>query len=82
MAAWRWSDAAGAAGEGGPQPRARRLVFHAGDVVHPGAGRTVARAIEAVRPDVVHSHAVQGMSAAVLTRGARLGAQCIWCCWS
>jgi glycogen synthase len=55
------------------QPRAKRLVFHAGDVVHPGAGRTVARAVAEFRPDVVHSHAVQGMSATVLTRVARLG---------
>jgi glycosyltransferase involved in cell wall biosynthesis len=55
------------------QPRAKRLVFHTGDVVHPGAGRTIARAIDAFRPDVVHSHAVQGMSATVLTRVARCG---------
>ena len=55
------------------QPRTKRLVFHAGDVAHPGAGRTVDRAIADFRPDVVHSHAVQGMSAAVLTRVARRG---------
>jgi glycosyltransferase involved in cell wall biosynthesis len=59
--------------EFGSQPRAKRLVFHAGDVVHPGAGRTVSRAIDEFHPDVVHSHAVQGMSAVVLTRVARLG---------
>jgi glycosyltransferase involved in cell wall biosynthesis len=48
-------------------------VFHTGDVVHPGAGHAVDRALASFRPDVVHSHAVQGMSATVLTRVGRRG---------
>jgi len=55
------------------QPRVRRLVFHAGDLVRPDVGRVVDRALERFAPDVVHSHAVQGMSATALTRVARRG---------
>ena len=63
------------------QPRAERLVFHAGDVAQPGAGRTVDRALAEFRPDVVHSHAVQGMSAAVLDpgRATRASRTCTRC---
>lgn len=55
------------------QPRARRLVFHAGDVARPDAGRALGRAIERFRPDVVHSHSVMGMGVGVLTRPGRSG---------
>src|SRR4029079_13145995 len=55
------------------QPRARRLLFHAGDVARPDAGRTMDRVLASFRPDVVHSHAVQSMSASALTRVGRRG---------
>ncbi|MGZ4677493.1 MAG: glycosyltransferase family 4 protein [Acidimicrobiia bacterium] len=53
------------------QPPARRMVFHAGDVLRPDAGRVMDDAIARFRPDVVHSHAVLGMSATSLTRVVR-----------
>lgn len=53
------------------QPRHRRLVFHALDCWRPDAGAALRRAVSAFRPDVVHSHSVQGLSAAVLAGPAR-----------
>ena len=50
------------------QPPARRAVFHAGDLIRPDTGRALDRAIRDFRPDVVHSHVVQGMGATALTR--------------
>ena len=50
------------------QPAVRRVVFHAGDLIRPDAARTMDRAIRDFRPDVVHSHVVQGMGATALTR--------------
>jgi glycogen(starch) synthase len=55
------------------QPAARRLVFHAGDLVRPDAARILDGAIAEFRPDVVHSHVVQGMGATALTRPAHDG---------
>lgn len=55
------------------QPAARRAVFHAGDLVRPDAARTIDRVIRDFRPDVVHSHVVQGMGATSLTRPAHDG---------
>lgn len=55
------------------QPAPRRLVFHAGDLIRPDAARILDRAIRTFRPDVVHSHAVQGMGATALTRPGHAG---------
>jgi glycosyltransferase involved in cell wall biosynthesis len=55
------------------QPRWRRVAFHAMDVYRPAGGRAVREAIERFAPDVVHSHAVQGLSVAALRQPARLG---------
>jgi glycosyltransferase involved in cell wall biosynthesis len=49
---------------------ARRLAFHAGDLIRPDAARILDGAIRRFRPDVVHSHVVQGMGATALTRPA------------
>jgi Glycosyltransferase len=57
----------------GSQPASRRALFHAADLARPDTGRILDRAFEEFRPDVVHSHVVQGMSARVLTRPARRG---------
>jgi glycosyltransferase involved in cell wall biosynthesis len=45
------------------QPAWRRAAFHATDLANVRAWRTVRRAVEQFRPDVVHSHSIQGMSA-------------------
>ena len=45
------------------QPAWKRAVFHTVDVANPAALRTVRRAVDEFRPDVVHSHSIQGMSA-------------------
>ncbi len=51
----------------------RRALFHAADLARPDARRVFDRAIEAFRPDVVHSHVVQGMGIAALTETFRRG---------
>jgi glycosyltransferase involved in cell wall biosynthesis len=48
------------------QPSWRRAAFHARDVYDPTAARVVRRAIARFKPDVVHSHAVAGLSAAAV----------------
>lgn len=55
------------------QGPARRVAFHGVDQWNPAAVRAVRRAVERFRPDVVHSHSVAGMSAAVLAEPSRLG---------
>lgn len=55
------------------QPPWRRLAFHARDQYDPLVAKRLARAIRRFRPDVVHSHAVPGMSAAALTAPGRAG---------
>jgi glycogen synthase len=55
------------------QPAGRRLLFHAVDVHNPRAGRALDAAIARFVPDVVHSHAVQGLSTVALTRPGRRG---------
>jgi glycosyltransferase involved in cell wall biosynthesis len=45
------------------QPAWKRALFHTADVANPTAWRAVLRAVDAFRPDVVHSHSIQGMSA-------------------
>ena len=55
------------------QPRHRRVAYHVADVYRRDAARVVGRAIREFRPDVVHSHAVQGMSVTVLGEPSRLG---------
>src|SRR5439155_5666834 len=49
------------------QPAWRKALFDARDRYDPLAAREVRRAIEEFRPHVVHTHAVAGMSASVLT---------------
>jgi glycosyltransferase involved in cell wall biosynthesis len=55
------------------QPRSARLRFHLTDVVRRDTGEILADACARFRPDVVHSHVVQGMGPAALTEPARLG---------
>ncbi len=53
------------------QPALRRALFHASDIGRPDTRRVMERALDEFRPDVVHSHVVQGMSAAALTAPGR-----------
>jgi glycosyltransferase involved in cell wall biosynthesis len=46
---------------------ARKAVWHARDQWLPAVHRATIRALEGFRPDVVHTHAVQGLSAAIFT---------------
>jgi glycosyltransferase involved in cell wall biosynthesis len=55
------------------QSAAKRMLFHAVDVYNPRAGRTLDAVLEDLRPDVVHTNAVQGMSSVALTRPSRHG---------
>lgn len=52
---------------------ARKAVWHARDQWIPGVHRATMRALETFRPEVVHTHAVQGLSAAVFTAIRRRG---------
>ena len=54
--------------ETGSQPAARRLLFHAADLYNPRARATLDRVLAEFRPDVVHTHVVQGLSSVALTR--------------
>jgi glycogen synthase len=45
------------------QPRWKRAAFHATDLANLRAWRAVRAAVDSFRPDVVHSHSIQGMSA-------------------
>jgi glycosyltransferase involved in cell wall biosynthesis len=55
------------------QPGSKRAIMHLRDVWNPETARTLDGAIRRFRPDVVHSHTVQGMSAVALARPGRLG---------
>jgi glycosyltransferase involved in cell wall biosynthesis len=55
------------------QPSWKRAAFHARDQYDPLSSNAVRRAIADFRPDVVHSHAVTGMSVAALTAPGRSG---------
>ncbi|MFM7060987.1 MAG: glycosyltransferase family 4 protein [Actinomycetes bacterium] len=55
------------------QPPPRRAVMHLRDVWNPSTARILDDAVRTFRPDVVHSHTVQGMSAVALVRPGRLG---------
>jgi len=55
------------------QPGTKRAVMHLRDVWNPATARILDGAIRTFRPDVVHSHTVQGMSAVALARPGRLG---------
>lgn len=55
------------------QPARRRLLFHAVDVYNPRTGNALDAVLEELRPDVVHTHAVQGLSSVALTRPGRRG---------
>jgi glycosyltransferase involved in cell wall biosynthesis len=52
-----------------------KAVWHARDQWLPGVHRATRNALEEFRPDVVHSHAVQGLSAAVFTAIRGVGAR-------
>jgi glycosyltransferase involved in cell wall biosynthesis len=53
----------------------RKAVWHARDQWLPGVHRATRNALEEFRPDVVHTHAVQGLSAAVFTAIRSLGSR-------
>lgn len=53
------------------QPPWKRVVWHARDQYDPFASRAVRAAIARFRPDVVHSHAVPGLSVSALTAPGR-----------
>ncbi|MFM7616458.1 MAG: glycosyltransferase [Actinomycetes bacterium] len=55
------------------QPGSKRAVMHLRDVWNPATAGILDDAIRTFRPDVVHSHTVQGMSAVALVRPGRLG---------
>jgi glycosyltransferase involved in cell wall biosynthesis len=55
------------------QSRSRRLVFHALDLYRPSTRRVLTDAISRFEPDVVHSHAVAGLSSNALTVPTVLG---------
>lgn len=59
--------------DAGSQPAARRALFHAADLHRRATIRALDRAFAEFRPDVVHSHAVQGLSTAALTHPGRRG---------
>lgn len=54
---------------------ARKAVWHAQDQWLPGVHRATRTALAEFRPDVVHTHAVQGLSAAVFTAIRSLGSK-------
>jgi glycosyltransferase involved in cell wall biosynthesis len=51
----------------------RRALFHAADLTRPDTRRVLDRALDEFRPDVVHSHVVQGMGVTALTETFRRG---------
>jgi glycosyltransferase involved in cell wall biosynthesis len=55
------------------QSAARRAMFHAFDVYRPATARVLARGFAEFRPDVVHTHSVQGLSSAALEVPSRQG---------
>jgi glycosyltransferase involved in cell wall biosynthesis len=55
------------------QSPARKMVFHALDVYRPATRRGVDDAIAQFNPDVVHTHAVAGLSSVVLSEPSRKG---------
>ena len=55
------------------QPRLRRARFHLADIYRPATKRTLVKACQEFQPDIVHSHAVQGLSGAVLAVPSELG---------
>jgi glycosyltransferase involved in cell wall biosynthesis len=55
------------------QPARRRMLFHALDVYNPRARRGLDHVLDELAPDVVHTHAVQGLSSVALTRAHRHG---------
>jgi glycogen(starch) synthase len=54
-------------------PLATKLVWHARDQWRPVVHAAVIKRLREFHPDVVHTHAVQGLSAAVFTGIARIG---------
>ncbi len=55
------------------QPAAKRALFHLRDLYNVDARRALGRAVREYRPDVVHSHAIQGLSSVVLSLPSRVG---------
>ncbi len=55
------------------QPARRRMLFHALDVYNPRARRGLDHVLDELAPDVVHTHAVQGLSTVAMTRAHRHG---------
>ena len=57
----------------GSHTSARRALFHLADLARPDTHRILERTLREFRPDVVHSHVVQGMSASAMTAPGRAG---------
>ena len=55
------------------QGRLRRSAFHLADLYRVATRRILAEAIESFRPDVVHTHALSGLSTSALTTPSALG---------
>ncbi len=55
------------------QPPGRRALFHALDVYRAATKRVLETAFDRFRPDVVHTHCVQGLSSAALATPTRSG---------
>ena len=55
------------------QPARRRMLFHGLDVYNRRARRDLDQVITDLAPDVVHTHAVQGLSSVALTAAGRHG---------
>ena len=54
-------------------PRRRRIAYHLADLWRSDVSSAIERAVRSFRPDVVHSHAVEGLSSAALATPSRLG---------
>jgi glycosyltransferase involved in cell wall biosynthesis len=55
------------------QPRTRRLLWHLRDAWNRDAGRRFRAIIDTARPDIVHSHVIDGFSATIWRRAQRAG---------
>ena len=58
---------------GKSDPAARKALWHLRDQWRPAVYRAVVRELRGFRPDVVHSHSLQGISASPLSAVSRLG---------
>lgn len=59
--------------DSGSQPAFRRAIFHLADLHRRATVRALDAAVAQFRPDVVHTHALQGLSTTALTFPSRRG---------